>query len=235
MNNPKNNIIGITIGIRYSRSFRIPDVSGDIIDHILYSEKTPFGTDFFPNVQENSNREKTLFNRKSSEYLRINTDDLILAIEINNDFEKKFKWLKEEIIPYFANDLFRNYKIQNIKRFGIIFSHKIQKNEKLINAVASLTNSKVIDADNISVSFSKKAASTEALFRKGVNDYKNRIYNFQEFNEAVQADLDYQYYYEPAIEDLRECFVDKILDDADNFLENNFYNWLNEYEEKTSK
>lgn len=235
MNNQKNNIIGITIGIRYSRSFRIPDVSGDIIDHILYSEKTPFGTDFFPNVQENSNREKTLFNRKSSEYLRINTDDLILAIEINNDFDKKFKWLKEEVIPYFANDLFKNYKIQNIKRFGIIFSHKIQKNKKLTNAVASFTNSEVIDADNISVSFSKKAATTEALFRKGVNDYKNRIYNFQEFNEAIQADLDYQYYYEPTIEDLRECFVDKILDDANNFLENNFYNWLNEYEEEASK
>jgi hypothetical protein len=40
MSDQKNNIIGITIGIRYSRSFRIPDVSGDIIDHILYSEKT---------------------------------------------------------------------------------------------------------------------------------------------------------------------------------------------------
>ena len=48
-------------------------------------------------------------------------------------------------------------------------------------------------------------------------------------------DLDYQYYYEPTIEDLRECFVDKILDDANNFLENNFYNWLNKYEEEASK
>lgn len=235
MSNLKNNIIGITIGIRYSRSFRIPDIPGEIIDHILYSSKTPFGTEFFPNVQENSNREKTLFNRKTSEYLRINTDDLILAIEINNDFDKKFKWLKEDVIPYFANELFRNYKIQNIKRFGIIFSHKIQKNKKLTNAVALFTNSEITDADNINVSFSKKAAATEALFRKGVNDYKNRIYNFQEFKEAIQADLDYQYYYEPTIEDLRECFVDKVLDDANNFLENNFYNWLNKYEEEASK
>lgn len=234
MSDLKNNIIGITIGIRYSRSFRVPDISGEIIDHILYSSKTPFGTDFFPNVQENSSREKTLFNRKTSEYLRVNTDDLILAIEINNDFDEKFKWLKEEVIPYFANDLFRTYKIQNIKRFGIIFSHKIQKNKKLTNAVTAFTNSEITDADNISVSFSKKAAATESLFRKGVNDYKNRIYNFQEFNEAIQADLDYQYYYEPLIEDLRECFVDKILDEANTFLENNFYNWLNKYEEEKS-
>ncbi len=232
MNNLKKNIIGITIGIRYGRSFRVPDISGDIIDHILYSEDTPFGTGFFPNVQENSNREKTLFNKETSEYLRINSDDFILAIEINNDFDKKFKWLKKEVIPYFANHLFKNYKIKNIKRFGIIFSHKIQKNKKLTNTIETFTNNEITDADNVSISFSKKAATTESLFRKGVNDYKNRIYNFQEFNESIQVDLDYQYYYEPIIEDLRECFIDKILDEANTFLENNFYKWIDEYEEQ---
>lgn len=54
-------------------------------------------------------------------------------------------------------------------------------------------------------------------------------------NEAIYADLDYQYYYEPAIEDLRECFTEKILEDAKSFLENNFYNWLNKYESEDSK
>lgn len=231
MSDLKKNVIGITIGIRYSRSFRIPDISGDIIDHILYSPDTPFGTEFFSNVQENSNREKTLFNKKTSDYLRINTDDLILAFGISDDFDKKFKWLREEVVPYLANDLFRIYKIENIKRFGIIFTHKLQKNEKLTKAIASFTNNNVTEADNISLSFSKKGATTEALFRKNVNDYKNRIYNFHEYNEAIQADLDYQYYYEPIIEDLRECCIEKVLDEAGIFLENDFYNWLNKYEE----
>jgi len=53
MDDLKNNIIGLTVGIRFNRSFRIPDVSGDIIDNILYSDKSPFGTKFFPKVQEN--------------------------------------------------------------------------------------------------------------------------------------------------------------------------------------
>ncbi len=235
MNDLKNNIIGITLGIRFNRSFRIPDISGDIIDNVLYSAKTPFGTSFFPKVQENSSREKTLFNAKTSEYLRINTDDLILGVGVENDFEKKFNWIKNDVLPYFQNELFKNYEIKNIRRVGIIFSHKIGKNKKLTEAVASFTENKVSDADNISVSFSKKASATEALFRKGVNDYKNRIYNFQELKEAVYADLDYQYYYEPAIEDLRECFTDKILDEAKNFLENTFYKWLNKYEDEKSR
>ena len=235
MNDLKNNIIGIILGIRFNRSFRIPDISGDMIDNVLYSSKTPFGTKFFPKVQENSSREKTLFNPNTSEYLRINTDDLILGIGVENDFEKKFNWIKEDVLPYFQNELFKSYEIKNIRRLGIIFSHKIGKNKKLTEAVASFTENEVSDADNISVSFSKKASATEALFRKGVNDYKNRIYNFQELKEAVYADLDYQYYYEPAVEDLRECFADKILDEAKNFLGNTFYKWLNKYEDAKSR
>lgn len=235
MDDLKNNIIGLTVGIRFNRSFRIPDVSGDIIDNVLYSDKSPFGTKFFPKVQENSSREKTLFNPQSSEYLRINTDDVILGIAVDNDFNKKFNWLKNNVLPYFQNELFRTYEIKNIRRLGIIFSHKISKNKKLTEAVLSFTENEITDADNINVSFSKKASATEALFRKGVNDYKNRIYNFQELKEAVYADLDYQYYYEPAIEDLRECFIDKILDEAKSFLENNFYKWLNKYEDEKSR
>ncbi len=66
-------IIGLTIGIRFSRSFRVPDIAGEVIDHILNSSNSPFGTTFFPKVQENSNGERTLYNPDTSEYLRIYT------------------------------------------------------------------------------------------------------------------------------------------------------------------
>lgn len=235
MENLQNNIIGITIGIRFARSFRIPDISGNIIDNILYSEKTPFGIKFFTKVQENSNREKTLYNPKTSEYLRINTDDLILGIEVDNNFQKKFDWLKNDVLNYFKETLFREYEIKNIRRVGIVFSHKISKNKKLNEAVSLITGKTLDDVDNISISFSKKLITTEALYRKSVNDYRNTIYNFDEMREAIYSALDYQYYYEPAIEDLRDCFVDKIFDDAKSFLENNYYKWLSKYENKENK
>lgn len=239
MQNLKDNIIGLTLGIRFSRSFRIPDISGDIIDNILYSDKSPFGTDFFPRIQEKTGREKILLHSdeqgNADRYLRINTDDLILAIEIDKDFEKKFAWLKNNVLNYFQNDLFNSYKIKNIRRLGIIFSHKIPKNKKINEAVSLLTDKEVEDPDNINISFSKKASALDALYRKGVSDYKNTIYNLQEFKEAIFAELDYQYYYEPAIEDLRECFADKILDDSKNFLENKFYSWLSKYENEKNK
>ena len=128
MENLQNNIIGITIGIRFARSFRIPDISGNIIDNILYGEKTPFGTKFFPKVQENSNREKTLYNPKTSEYLRINTDDLILGIEVDNDVQKKFDWLKSDVLNYFQETLL-NTRSKTSAGWVLFFLIKFQKTE----------------------------------------------------------------------------------------------------------
>ncbi|MCK4386880.1 MAG: hypothetical protein KAV41_02240 [Candidatus Pacebacteria bacterium] len=228
----QKNIVGITIGIKFARSFRVPDISGDIIDNILYSKETPFGAKFFPKVQENSNREKTIFNPETSDYLRINTDDLILGINIDDDFQKRFDWLKNDVLNYLRNVLFHKYQIKNVRRIGIIFSHKISKNKKLNEAISLLTNNKLTGVNNIDISFSKKNPVRESLYRKGVNDYKNTIYNFNEMKETLLTTLDYQYYFEPIIEDLRECFVEKILNDAKNFLENDYYLWLSQYEDK---
>ena len=94
----KQKIVGITFGIRFNRSFRVPEISGEMIDDILYSNKTPFGTEFFPKIQETA-REKVLFNNKTNEYLRINTDDIILGVEIKDNFEEKFNWLKDQGLP----------------------------------------------------------------------------------------------------------------------------------------
>ncbi len=225
MANQKEKIVGITFGIRFNRSFRVPDIAGEIIDDILYSDKSPFGTEFFPRVQERR-QEKVLFNDKTTEYLRINTDDIILGMEVDNNFETKFNFLSTRVLTYFKDHLFRTYGLKNIRRIGVIFAHKIDRSHNLNKAIKILTKDKVSDVDNINISFSKKLPANESLYRQGVNDHKNTIYNLTEVEDAVLAELDYQYYYNPAIEDLRECFVDKVLADAKGFLEKNYYDWL---------
>jgi hypothetical protein len=222
----KDDIFALTLGIRYKRSFRIPDISGEIIDDILYSDKTPFGVDYFPTVQGISDREKTLYNPNTSEYLRVNTDDLIVGLVVGGDFEDKFVWLQTEVLDYLKY-LFLKYGIKNIFRLGIVFSHKIKENKKLDEAISLLTGNAIVNAENIVISFTQKAPADEGLFRKGVRDYKNRIYNFREVKGTVNADLDYQYYYEPASEHLSDCFTKEILADAKSFLEKYYYNWLN--------
>lgn len=226
-------IIGITMGIRSNRSFRIPEISGEIIDDVLYGSDTPFGTSIFPRIQE-TRREKVLFNDQTTGYLRINTDDIILALEVQNNFDTRFSFLTDTVLPYFKDDIFKKYGIKNIRRIGVIFAHKIESGKKLNEAVKTLTQNKIDSVDNIGLSFSKKLAATEALYRKGVNDYKNTIYNMTEKESAVLAELDYQYYYNPSVEDLRDCSAEKVLVDAKSFLQNDYYQWLQEYKEGTN-
>jgi len=226
----KDSIVGLTLGIRYTRSFRIPDISGEIIDHIIYNDDSPFDSKLFPRIQENSNREKILFHPETNEYLRINTDDIILGIEINEDFDKKYEWLKNDVLSYFQNILFVKFGLKNIKRIGIIFSHKTKKDKKIDEIVKKISANNISDAENVNISFSKKSAAQEGIFRKGVKDFQNTIYNFEDMGESMQVRLDYQYYYEPVVEDLRQCFIKKVLEGAEQFLVNNFYTWLNEQE-----
>ena len=221
----KDDIFALTLGIRYNKSFRIPDISGEIIDDILYNDNTPFGADYFPTVQGISDQEKTLFNPKN-EYLRINTDDLIIGIAVDNNFEERFDWLHTEVLDYLEY-LFREYEIRNIRRLGIVFSHRIKNNKKLDEAISLLTGDAIADAENIVISFSKKAPADEGLYRKDVNDYKNRIYNFREVKGIVYADLDYQYYYEPGVGNFHNSFTKAIVTDAKSFLEHTYYDWLN--------
>ena len=103
-------IKGITIGIRYQRSFRIPDIAGEMVDDILQNKKSPFGLDLFDGIQETSTREKVLFNKRTNEYLRINTDDLILGIILSDNFEEKYDWIKKKVIPYLDSELFLDSK-----------------------------------------------------------------------------------------------------------------------------
>lgn len=220
----KEKTIGIVVGIRFSRSFRVPDIAGEIIDDILYGKDTPFGSKFFPEVQETP-REKILVNNETTEYLRINRDDLIFGLEVKSNFDERLEWISSVVMPY-LKDLFHKYGIKNFSRFGIIFTHKIDRGTILSNAVKSLTERKMGEVDNINISFSKKLPTMEALYRKEVDDYKNTIYNFTEIGDSLITELDFQYYYMPLIEDFRECFVEKILTDAKTFLETNYYPWL---------
>lgn len=218
----KKSISNIVLGVRFSRSFRIPDISGEIVDDILFNEKSPFDTSFFPNIKETQSG-KILYNNETREYFKINTDDAILSIQTKDKFDEKIDWINEKVIKYLEEEVFLPYNIKNIKRIGIIFSHEIEKIENLTTSISSLTENKVTEVQNISVSFSKKLPILEDLFFKNTNNYKNTIYNFYQLEEGYVADLDYQHYFEPVVEDLRDCKLVNFITEAKNFLEKEYH------------
>jgi hypothetical protein len=215
----------ITIGIRYARSFRIPDISGEMVDEILNGKNTPFDPSFFPNFSELEG-EKILHNLETKNHLRITTDDLILKLAVNN-INIDYEILEKKYLP-FLTELLSKYNIKNISRLGIIFKHVLDHNNFLDEAIASFTGQKITKPNDVVISFSERLSSQSA-HRDGVDDYKNTIYQFQKNQNKFLVDLDYQLYFKPVIEDARDVKMPIFLTGAKIFLVSNFYTWLNNY------
>jgi hypothetical protein len=115
----KKRITGVTLGIKYERTFRIPDIAGNMIDDILHDKNSPFsvkGT--FPKILE-SPKEKALYNPENNDYLRVNTDDIILRFSIKDNFEKRYKWLVAQVIKYYKDNLFKKETIASLPGCGM--------------------------------------------------------------------------------------------------------------------
>jgi len=222
-------IRSILIGIRYSKSFRLRDVTGSIADYIVYSEDSPFDEGYFPEITSMSNGEKVLRNTETGDYFRVNESDVIFSKKVSSNFEAAFAELRDDVAP-FLERLFGKFKIRDVRRLGIIFQHELEKPKKFEDAVKPLTDNLTGNVSGLAVKFAKKLPSQEALIRKNVNDYVNTIYNFEQAEELFSASYDYQVYFEPIVEDLRDCKIVEFLDASRASLDPRFYSILRKYE-----
>lgn len=219
----------ITIGIRFGKSFRIPDIAGEMVDDLLYKTNSPFNPKIFPKINETPHREKILFNGKTKNSLNILMEDIILTWHVD-DFENDFMYLRDKVIPYFTNVFFQKYKIINIRRIGIIFGHKLESLSKLDKVVEEFSEKNIEKPNSVQLNFSKKIPVVEASYKKGVEDYINVIFTVTKDGDDIFADLDYQLYFEPALGDIRDGNAVEFLKNANSFLINDFHSWIGKYD-----
>lgn len=224
-------ITEITLGIRFSRAFRISDVSGEIIDNILRDPLSPFDTKYFPKFDEGSLREKILFNKKGDS-IKITPDDFILTLKIEDDFEKNYKFISDRFIPY-ANFLFNLFEIDELNRIGILYTIELAKPKALDKTIQTLTNESLTSSHNFNLEFTRKIKTVEGRFKKGVKDYVNIIYTFRKDPEekAVDFRYDYQKFYSPYLSNLKDGKIDELLSESRKNLEAEYDKWIKKYEE----
>lgn len=224
-----NQITNIILGIRFSKSFRVDDISGAIIDDILYGKKSPF-VDLFKKVEVRG-FERVLLSEFENTYLRIGPEDLIISLEIKNDFKAIHEWLKNEISDYLDRVIFPNHKIFGIRRIGVVYIHSFRLIKNLNELIGSLTSQNVTDVNNIKLSFSKKIKDTEHVIRKDVKNHKNIIYSFEQKEAEYIAGLDYQFIFEPIQTALSDCRMKNIINDSYAFLVQDYYDWVDKHVE----
>ncbi len=211
----KDNIKKIILGIKYNRSFNVPNMTGKIFDHILSSEGSPFKRDFFNVVAETINDGRCLINQKKGDMLSIDIDNVILLLNTDK-FDQTIADIKEKYFPYINNEILKKFSFTNFDRIGIVFEHKLNNDNAAIKKIAENIFNKecIVTPDNFDLIFSNKIPSKNGFIKKELIDYYNLVQTFQQNKAGLIFKFDYQLYYGPVISSSDDLEFNKFVDIA---------------------
>jgi hypothetical protein len=226
----QDNISQLTLGIRFEKSFRVSDITGQIFDNVLHDNSSPFGTDFFPNYQAFGAHDRWLFNGDRGHHLRITTSDVIFqyTIQASSNLEKESNWFKQDATNFIIDKVFKENRIKNIMRVGFMISHRLQGENVGGRVLDKLTSGDIRTADQFTLRFGNKDATADGMSKSGVNDYINKITTIKQVSEAeYDITLDFQYYFLPSIDNLHGWDITSFYIRAMNNLSDKFYPMIN--------
>lgn len=231
MNKLNKQVKNIVLGIKYKKTFKIQDVSGQIIDHILNNNKSPFDSDFFPKILETRDRKKILKSKDESE-LRVTEEEIVIILNTNEDnFEARTELIKNKVIDYYEKSLFTKFGIHNIARIGIMFEINILNNNFINKKIKQIVGNK--NVHDINLAFSEKFPTDSGLSQKDVFDYINTNYILKtktiDNKSILSFQYDYQKIYKPFVTELRDCNIRHLFDLAIGGLEKNYEGFFTDY------
>jgi len=222
-------LIGCAIGIRYRANFSIEDQLGKIADQILYSRKSLFNPNVFPNVLTNVN-EKVLINKETQDHLVINNSNIVLEINFGelfniDDLNEIVSKFNEEIV----DGILKEFKVTEFNRVGFIRRYLFQI-DKLANTFIEKTIGATLEGINdINLRFSKKIPEMQAYIKKDINDYYNAIFNIikRADKQELFMSIDFQKYFDPFLSTATQIEFNDFFDKATAFNNKTYLSWLN--------
>lgn len=216
-------LTAFVIAVRYNRCFSIEDNLGSIVDDILTHPSKIFDEKMFEEIKHYPNQ-KILESSKGHK-MTINIDNILLEYEIQDKFNSELdKYLKayDKII---LKDIFKEYNVQKINRFGCIFKCQMEEGDKLFKSVSRLIEDNTRNVDSISFRFNKttkKPLQVDGYIR---SDFENEIitYDKPSNEELINFFVDYQRYFNPPFKyltDVKPGFDDFVNNAFTHFKEN---------------
>src|SRR4051794_36404288 len=155
----------ISLGIRHRRSFRIPEIAGQIIDDIAHDESSPFNKLIFNQtdtiIDGLENKGRILASDDGITSLVIDIDSVVLTLKCA-DIGTTTQELEKKYIPYLAKHIFTQFHIEYINRLGIIYD--FQTNSRNIgNAIISNATAGIFSSpEQMQLRFSEKALDVKS-------------------------------------------------------------------------
>ncbi len=190
------NLFKFTYGVRFKHTFRLNDISGEIIDKVLYKNDY-FSVSDFKNVSRDGNG-FVLFTQddpENNDVFRMAVTDMIYTHVLKDENLKDILRKYTEILSrFFAPEIIEKYNLIT-QRIGIVYQSSMdQETHRKVSAQYF----KGEFDDSLEFKFSKKATVPIACINANRNDYVNKLFSSSRIadNNHMFA-YDYQHFFDP--------------------------------------
>jgi hypothetical protein len=236
LDNLKDYLAGIAIGVKYRNNFSIEDYTGSIVDELLYKKNSLFNSVNFPYTTGIGSSQKVLHNPKTGDSLILNKSNIILEINFSDLIPKE----KSQILidDYFETVTQKIYKIVNIHDvylIGIVHKYLITDESSGIALYDNFRKMTFDDATSITVNFTKKNVLPESKVNKNTNDYENVICTvnmMQDKKHEYFFQVDYQHVFAPVLDSVIDIEYKSFVEKVSNYNASVANNWIKAYEKK---
>jgi len=232
----KQYLSGIGIGVKFRNNYSIEDYLGSIADVLLYSKNGgllnyitfPYHSSGFITPQ------MSLTNESTGDSLSINASNIILDINFSEEIPKeKSEDLINEYFTALTQKIYKIVNIHEIRLVGLVHKYVID-DEKSTKAVhRKFKELTVDDATSVTLNFSKKIILPDSKLKKGYDDYENIICTLSTIHERKNVyffQVDYQHVYDPRLDSIIDIPYKDFVKKAIHYNTDNMSQWIKSHE-----
>jgi len=201
-------LTGFVIAVRFIRSYSIEDNLGSLMDHILKHPDKTFTEKVFPEYRPYYDA-RQLIDTKKDNKLTLNSENIVLEINTSDNYEKDFAEFLEAYDKIILKEIFKEYGISKIDRFGCVLKATEKETTSLYNDLEEVLKKHDKKPDSLSLRFNCLRKTPKTLKGIVTTDYENEIISYD--RKTIAADLsffvDYQKYYQPALESISDSDI----------------------------
>jgi DNA-binding Lrp family transcriptional regulator len=199
---------GFIIAVRFVRSYGLEDNLGSLMDHILKNPDKTFNEKLFPEYKPYYDA-RLLIDTKKDNKLTLNSENIVLEINSSNNFEKDFNDFLEAYDKIIVKEIFKEYGIVKIDRFGCVLKSTEKDYSELYKDIEAVLKKHDKHADSLSVRFNCVKKTPKTIKNFITTDYENQIisYDRKTLKDDLNLFVDYQKYFQPALEKISDADI----------------------------
>ncbi len=221
----------VAFGVRFEPRYTLLDTLGAVVDRILRSPGTPFGPTVFP-LSTRTPNEQALLNEDTGSLLRLSQSDALLSLSLDTRMVADINPIANDFQQFVLENLRQLAKVRNIIRYGVLFELRECKASLALAPIERYVQQDFKDARSLSLRFTRRLPSLEALAKRSVDDFRNVIYTIKESESGeVRILIDYQEYFDPHLsaKEWDKRSFPRFVERGIGYYEGEFQLWLKNF------